>query len=310
MARQMHEETEKKKNQNSVLITPDPDFPDMWYRRKLTEGLNPPEFLQDQIKEYEEKLQDIQMGNRAVTPRKAICDICMCGVSYRIYDIFLDRGRTYAYGIELNIPCHQKQNTVFFRLTEKNEFRFISEQQQQQMRQIYAWEYRLLDVVPRCIRHLLWDKLDKIQLSSIMTERNYSYTVPEVTGWLPRPFPYGKVHVAIHNTVNPISVRKGITIGSDSRISTPLDGHMVADIVGLKGIRDTFVALAYKKQEEKEIPVCEKPVYFLLERDKKQKLNISRIPDSDLKFYLEKCGLLERFALIMSQIEDLGFLYV
>lgn len=310
MGKQEQQNTEKKKNQNGVLITLDPDFPDMWYRRKLTEGLRLPEFLSEQLEEYEKKLKDIQMGNRAVTPRKAICDICMNGISYRIYDVFLDHGQIYAYGMELNIPYDQKQKAEFFRITHNNEFHTISEQQQQQMCQVYSWEYRLLDVVPKCVRHLLWDHIDKIQLNSFLAERNHSYTVPEVTGWIPRPFPHGKAHVVIRNTIDPVSVTNGITVGSDRGIRTPLDGYMIADIVGLPEIRDTFVALAYQKQEEKAVPICEKPVYFLFKRDKKKKLDISRIPDCDLEFYLEKCGLLERFTLIMAQLKDLQFLYV
>ena len=309
MEMRVQENTEKEKKHESILISPDQDFPDLWYRKKLTEGMKLPKFLLEQSKEYDEKLKEIQLGTRSVTPRKIICSVTIGGATYLIYDIFIERGKTYAYGLEVDVPYNQTQKAEIFRVIRSNEFRTVSEQQRVDLFQLYTWEYRLLDVIPQCVRHLIWDHVDIVQKNSYYTEQNHSYTVPEVTGWLPRPFPYGKVHIVIRNTTNPVKAVKGFAVGPDTKVSTPLDGYMVADIVGLPHIRDTFVALAYPRYGEKEMPILDKPYYFLFKRDEKQKLEISKIPDSDLEFYMEKCGLLERFALIMTQLQDLQFLY-
>ncbi|MGN0266101.1 MAG: hypothetical protein ACI4D7_00305 [Lachnospiraceae bacterium] len=309
MEKRVQENTEKKEKQEPILLSPDQDFPDLWYRKKLTDDMTPSKFFLEQSKKYDEKLKAIQSGTRSVTPRKIICSMTMGGATYLIYDIFIERGVKYAYGLEVDVPYNQTQKAEMFRVTRNNEFRTISEQQRVDLFQLYTWEYRLLDVIPRCVRHLIWDHVDIVQENSYYTEQNHSYTVPEVTGWLPRPFPYGKLHIVIRNTTDPVTAVKGFGVDPDTKVSTPLDGYMVADIVGLPHIRDTFVALAYPKYGEKVMPILDKPYYFLFKRDEKQKLEISRIPDSDLEFYLEECGLLERFALIMTQMQDLQFLY-
>ena len=309
MEKRVQENTEKKEKQGPILLSPDQDFPDLWYRKKLTDGMKPSKFFLEQSKEYDEKLKAIQLGTRSVTPRKIICSMTMGGATYLIYDIFIERGKTYAYGVEVDVPYNQTQKAEIFRVIHSSEFRSISEQQRVDLFQLYSWEYRLLDVIPQCVRHLIWDHVDIIHTNSYYTEQNHSYTVPEVTGWLPRPFPYGKVHIVIRNTMDPVTAVKGFWVDPDTKVSTPLDGYMVADIVGLPHIRDTFVALAYPKYGEKVMPILDKPYYFLFRRDEKQKLEISRIPDSDLEFYMEECGLLERFALIMTQLQDLQFLY-
>ena len=69
--------------------------------------------------------------------------------------------------------------------------------------------------------------------------------------------------------------------------------------------KDCFVAFAYPQINYCIDVLKKKPVYFFIERDADLNLSIKKIQEKDLKFFLEDCGVLERFTLIVMQIETL-----
>ena len=66
MEKRVQKNTEKKEKQEPILLSPDQDFPDLWYRKKLTEGIKLPKFLLEQSKEYDEKLKNVDKEAEAI----------------------------------------------------------------------------------------------------------------------------------------------------------------------------------------------------------------------------------------------------